>query len=362
MSRRSKGPRLYLKPPRRAGDEPTFIIRDGASSVGTGCGAGDRAGAERKLAEYLQSKHQPTRRNSSIESVAISDVINIYLIDKVPGQARPEKAIERCDRLLEFFGRYHLADISGALCRKYVAWRGSNGGSRRDLQDLAAAINHHRKEGFHREIVSVVLPPAGEARNRFLTRSEVARLLWVCLTTREVQNGQKTAKRPLRHLARLILLSVYTGSRPGAILTLSWHQEIGRGYVNLDQGMIYRKAIGARATNKRQPPVPAGPEIDRMLRLWAKADGYHGPVIRFDRQPIQSVKTAFTKAVKLAGLGEDVCPYSLRHTTASWLIQKGAPTRKVAELLGTSEAMIQKHYGHLSPHHLRAEAGLIGTK
>ncbi len=362
MSRRSKGPRLYLKPARRDGDEPVYIIRDGASSIGTGCGAGDRAGAERKLAEYLQAKHQPSRRNSSIETVAVSDVISIYLADKVPAQARPEKAAERAERLLEFFGRYTLADISGALCRKYVAWRGNEGGARRDLQDLAAAINHHRREGFHREIVSVVLPPAGDARDRFLTRSEVARLLWVCLTTREMQDGKPTAKRPLRHLARFILLGVYTGSRPGAILTLSWHQEIGRGFISLDQQMIYRKAIGARATNKRQPPVPAGPELGRMLELWAKADCYRGPVVSFDGQPIASVKTAFKKAVRLAGLGDDVCPYTLRHTTASWLVQKGASTRKVAELLGTSEAMIAKHYGHLAPDHLREEAALVGTK
>lgn len=362
MSRRSKGPRLYLKPPRRDGEQPIWIIRDGAASTSTGCGKGELAEAERKLAEYLASKHQPARRNSSIETIPVSDVIDIYGADVVPGLARPEKAIERADRLLEFFGKYHLADISGKLCRKYVAWRGNTGGARRDLQDLAAAINYHRKQGFHRELVSVVLPPAGDARDRFLTRSEVARLLWVCLTTREIQNGVPTAKRPLRHLARFILLGVYTGSRPGAILTLSWHQEIGRGFVNLDQGLIYRKAIGARATNKRQPPVPAGPEIGRMLKLWAKADGYHGPVVSFDGQPIASVKTAFNKAVALAGLGKGVCPYTLRHTTASWLVQKGAPTRKVAELLGTSEAMIEKHYGHLAPDHLRAEAGLIGTK
>ena len=52
-----------------------------------------------------------------------------------------------------------LSAINGESCRSYVASRGSNGGARRDLEDLRAAINHHAKEGFHRGVVRVWLPP-----------------------------------------------------------------------------------------------------------------------------------------------------------------------------------------------------------
>jgi hypothetical protein len=34
-----------------------------------------------------------------------------------------------------------LSEVTGANCRAYAAGRGSNGGARRDLQDLAAAIS-----------------------------------------------------------------------------------------------------------------------------------------------------------------------------------------------------------------------------
>jgi hypothetical protein len=67
----------------------------------------------------------------------------------------------------------------------------------------------------------VALPRKGQSRLRWLTRSEAAKLLWVCWRAREVQTvhrgpckGQKieTDTRPLRHLARFILLGLYTGT------------------------------------------------------------------------------------------------------------------------------------------------------
>src|SRR5690606_41951963 len=62
MSRRSKGARLWLKPEERdAGGRlrkrATWVIRDGARSIVTGCAASDIEGAERKLREYRSEEH-----------------------------------------------------------------------------------------------------------------------------------------------------------------------------------------------------------------------------------------------------------------------------------------------------------------
>ena len=53
-------------------------------------------------------------------------------------------------------------------CRDYVRRRGTSAGARRDLEDLRAAIEHHAKEGLHRGLVRVTLPPKGPARDRWL--------------------------------------------------------------------------------------------------------------------------------------------------------------------------------------------------
>src|SRR5260370_11438503 len=170
-----------------------------------------------------------------------------------------------------------LSEVNGSNCRAYVKSRGSNGGSRRDLEDLRAAINHHAKEGFHRGLVRVVLPEKGLPRERWLSRSEAAKLLWTCWRYRETQTvhigklkGQKieTEKRPLRHVARFILIGLYTGTRAGAIATASPYRAEGKSFVDLEGGIFNRRAIGNRATTKRQTPVPLPHRLLAHLTRW----------------------------------------------------------------------------------------------
>jgi integrase len=41
-------------------------------------------------------------------------------------------------------------------------------------------------------------------------------------------------------------------------------------------------------------------------------------------------------------------PYVLRHTFATWALEGGFDTFELARLMGTSLAIIDKHYGHLA--------------
>ncbi len=334
----------------------------------------ERAEAERRLAAHIAAKYAPERRERHLDSIPVADVINIYLTDVAPGHAAPAKTVERCLRLAEFFGDKRLGDVTGALCRAYANSRqgkgrtnkGSGGGARRDLQDLAAAINHHAKEGFHRGIVRVVLPPKGEARQRWLTRDEAARLLRVCRSTREIQDGVPTPRKPLAHLCRFLLLGIYTGSRPGAILRASWLEGPWLAWVDTAGGVFHRHADGAPATAKRQPTVRLAPGLLGHLRCWERLDAAKMPrqafVVEFGGAPVLSVKTAMARACKLAGLDAGVTAYTLRHTCASWLVARGISTRMIADFLETSETMILKNYGHLAPDYQREAALAIGKK
>jgi len=81
--------------------------------------------------------------------------------------------------------------------------------ARRELEDLRAAINHHRQEGLCSEIVSVVLPERVQARELWLTRSEAARLLWAAWRAKQVMRDQQTRRAVGRHIARFILIGLY---------------------------------------------------------------------------------------------------------------------------------------------------------
>jgi hypothetical protein len=58
MGRKSKGARLYLRPARKDGEPARWVIRDGTTEIGVGCGAGDRLQAEARLQEYLEGRQQ----------------------------------------------------------------------------------------------------------------------------------------------------------------------------------------------------------------------------------------------------------------------------------------------------------------
>ena len=365
MPPRAKGARLWLRPERRSPSgkfisRASWLILDAGRHIATGCAAGEIAAAEARLAEYIASKYRPRRKERDIEEIKIADVLTIYLEDCGDLQARRGKVEERLGRLNEFWGPKTLAEISGETCRAYAAVRGSPGGARRDLEDLRAAIRHHAKEGLHRGAVVISLPPKGLPRDRWLMRSEAARLLRACWSTREIQRTIPTIKFPLRHIARFILIGLYTGTRASAIAAAAPMRAEGRAYVDLDGGVFYRLAIGKRATNKRQPPVPIPPRLLAHMRRWARL-GAGGHFVEWHGKPVRSVKTGFARAAALAGL-PGVTPHTLRHTAATWLMQRGVPVWEAAGFLGMSPEMVGQTYGHHHPDYLRNAANMIGTK
>jgi integrase len=198
-----------------------------------------------------------------------------------------------------------------------------------------------------------------------------SRSLRVCWRARErqtvhcgPQKGQKiqTDKRPLRHLARFILIGLYTGTRAGAIATASPYRREGSSFVDLEEGIFYRLAIGRRATKKRQPTVPIPPRLLAHLRSWKAKEIACEHFVEWNGRPVQSVKTAFETAVRLAKLSGRVTPHTLRHTAATWLMRAGVDKWEAAGFLGMSVEMLDRVYGHHHPDHLRTAAHFIGYR
>ena len=379
MPRASKGARLYKRKARyRNGKlvaQSVWIIRDGREDLATGCVASASETkppreAEQALADYIARKYQPERRRRDIEDIDCADVLSIYLVDI--GEPGNQFEIEaRIDRLNNFWGGKMLSQVNSRSCTAYARHRGHRGGARRDLETFRAAINHHAKEGFHRGVVRVSLPPKGEARDRWLTRNEAAALIWHCWRYREKQTvhagvskgrPMHTERRPLRHVARFILIGLYTGTRAGAIASASPYAEPGRSYVDLERGIFYRKPIGKRATKKRQTPAPIPPRLIAHLRRWKERKLMATCFVEFNGKPVASVRKGFKSAVRLAGLTGKVMPHTLRHTAATWLMQRGVPIWEAAGFLGMSPEVLQDTYGHHHPDYLQSAAAAIGRK
>lgn len=380
MPRPSKGARLFKRRARYKGKkivaQAVWIIKDGGKHIATGCVAGPTETkppreAEQALSDYIANKYQPERRRRDIEEIDCADVLSVYLADAGEAGNEFDDLIGRIGRLNEFWGGKVLAAVNSQECGEYVRHRGNKGGSRRDLETLRAAINHHANQGFHCGIVRVSLPPKGEARDRWLTRDEAAALIWHCWRYREkqtVHSGRKkgrpvfTGKRPLRHVARFILIGLYTGTRASAIATASPYPEQGRSFVDLERGIFYRKQIGKRATKKRQTPAPVPPRLLTHMRRWARLKLIAACFVEFNGKPVASVKKGFRSAVGLAQLTGRVTPHTLRHTAATWLMQRGVPVWEAAGFLGMSAEVLLSTYGHHHPDFLHGAANAITSK
>lgn len=359
MPRPAKGPQLYLRD--RKGAEAIWYIRDGKKLISTGCGIGDREGAERELERHLAQKHTPARGERRLCDIPVEDVISIYARDEIPKQSNKKAALGRAERLIEWWTGKTLADVNGHNCRGYADSRPSPGGARRDLQDLAAAISHHHEEGYHREEVKVPLPPAGKRRERWLTRNEIAKLVWAAWTMREQMrrsHSDKTAdrlptrKRTGKHIARAIIMAYYTASRTGDVLNASFHAAARRSYIDIDSALFFRLPPDKIETDKRQPPVKIGRRLLSHLKRWRDTGQCASFVVEWEGKPVSSIKTGFGSAVDSAKLGDGVTPYTLRHSRITHQVKAGISLWEVAAAAGTSEAMIRKHYGHWAPDHL----------
>jgi integrase len=374
MPRPAKGARLWLRPEDRNPDgsirkRAVWVIRDGARKISTGCAAQNRADAERALGEHLANKYQPNRSHGRHPSaILIADVLAIYLADTAPQHAREQETKQRVLTLDAWWADKTLADVNGANCRAYVAhrisqpWKSAKpektgkpprmvtqAAARRELEDLRAAINHHRREGYCSEVVSVALPARGRARERWLTRSEAARLLWAAWRAKQVMRGQDTRRVVGQHIARFVLIGLYTGTRSSAICGAALMPTVGRGHVDLNQGVFYRRKIGRRETKKRQPPAKLPPRLLAHLRRWARLGVSRNAVVEWNGRPVASVRKGFEAAVRAAGLGADVTPHILRHTCATWLMQRGVNLWDAAGYLGMTVQQLEQGYGHHHP-------------
>jgi integrase len=134
---------------------------------------------------------------------------------------------------------------------------------------------------------------------------------------------------------------------------------VGRGHVDLDKGVFYRRAIGRRKTKKRQPPVKLPPRLLAHMRRWVDRGIARKAVVEWNGKPVESVRKAFEAAARAAGL-DGVTPHILRHTCATWLMQSGVDLWHAAGFLGMTVQQLEAGYGHHHPDYQEEAVAALG--
>ena len=139
--------------------------------------------------------------------------------------------------------------------------------------------------------------------------------------------------------------------RPGALaglLVSDFDPRRGELLIQTDKSGAGRRILLPREAADQLTLLAEGQYSDSPLfrrtdgRKWDK-DAWKGPI---------------KKAAELAKLPNTVSAYTLRHSTITDLVQGGLDLLTIAQVSGTSVAMIEKHYGHLQGQ--RAAQALAG--
>jgi integrase len=170
------------------------------------------------------------------------------------------------------------------------------------------------------------LLPEPKRRVRWLTREAAGRLI---------------SELP-EHLAEMVRFTLATGLRQANVTQLEWSQvdlKIGVAWIHADQA-------------KARKPISV-PLSEYVMLVLKRQQGRHTTrVFTYEGKPVRQVNTkAWRNALKRAGI-TDFRWHDLRHTWASWHVQKGTPLNALQELGAWESADMVRRYAHLGQNHL----------
>lgn len=206
----------------------------------------------------------------------------------------------------------------------------------REIAVLRAALNLAHKDGRVASDIAwrAALEPTPNADGRrdiYLDRK----------ARRALVGAAQDDLRPL--IEALCLLPL----RPGAMAALDARDynsktktlRIGKDKAGADRRVVLPPQAAALFDGLVKGKLPGAP-------LFTRADG--------KRWNSHDWKRPVKAAVDAAGLPAAAVSYSLRHSTITDLVTSGLDLLTVAQISGTSVAMIEKHYGHLAQAHATA--------
>jgi integrase len=306
-------------------------------------GTSDRREAEIALAEFIHLRNRDAGPRDPSE-VLVTDVLADYSLEHGEETAAPWRIDAALKALVPFWEGRAVSAVTRETCRAYERARARSAGTvRRELGVLRAAINHSHKNGRLTRVVAIHVPDRPESRDRWLTRKEAAALLRAALREPRVRF----------HLPLFILVGLYSGARKEAILSLRWSQ------VDLEAGRIDFNTPGARRTNKRRARIPIPARLLEHLRRASRRGTELGFVISENGRRLGDIKRGFASACRTAKL-DGVSPHVLRHTCATWLMQRGVEMWQASGFLGMSRETLERVYGHHHPDYLRGAAEALG--
>jgi integrase len=223
---------------------------------------------------------------------------------------------------------------------------------------LQAALNHAAALGMipANPLAGLKRLPETQREPPALTERQVAALFAALPAWKRLYDSRDKRRRPRVDLTTRVYLGYYTGGRPEALDALRWSQldlrrailrYSSKGHDNivvpLDPPLLAR----LKAVHAARRPAPG----DLVM---PSADG-GGVVTDFRDQWSPLVRLANAALAPGDRIPAERSIHCLRHSRITHWLQAGVPPQAVAQLVGTSLAMLQRHYAHLMARSLTEE-------
>jgi integrase len=225
--------------------------------------------------------------------------------------------------------------ISRDDCREYHKARKragkSNSTVKTELEFLRACLRFHYKANAP----SIWMPPDSKPRERYLNEAERDKLL---------------ASIDAPHVKLFVILALTTGARMSALLDLTWDR------VDLNVGTVDLNPAGREITNKRRTIVKLNERAINALRE-AQEARQTDHVIEYGREPVKSIRKAIRAAAARSGV--PCSPHVFRHTAGVWMANANVSMDRIAQRLGTTVRIAEKHYARFSPSYQQEAADAL---
>jgi integrase len=282
---------------------------------------------------------------------------------------------------LKYFFKKHVDQIGTKEVQEFVQWRIKNPvfnernnktvtapspeTIRHELASLKRMFDWMRLNRHIKHDVELKPPPLTRNRRPHFTKAEWNRI------TRNMREWVKDPRqaRDRMMLTQYMLILVNTGIRIGEARTLKWSDIDSQ--TRMENGVEVEDIIlSVGGKTERRDVVAKSADVKEYLgRIWELRKAEVIEATKNDLEPktepslsepvfankngqaILSLKKGFESFLNSMGLhknsdGSNRTLYSLRHTYATFRLSHGVDVYKLAQNMGTSVEMIERHYGH----------------
>ena len=268
----------------------------------------------------------------------------------------------------EFFRGRTLQALNDGIFTEYSEWRTNRAGQKLGRVTMKSEMNAIRGVlvyASQRKLIRIGDVPkvmiqkgtTNDSQRRPCFTEEELRELYDRLTPWANEPTHKLTWFARQLLRSYIMIVSMTGMRTNDLIDLRWkHITIFRKVVNL-RSAWYASIIvsGKPSENRKTHEVTGQPHCVNEINSWRSKCRWTEPddlVFCFRRGMPWEASRAMKPMLKEFGLltdamGQERTPYSLRHTYATIRLEAGVPIHLLANQMGTSVEMIEKHYGHI---------------